>query len=206
MTFPGTLYGVVLNDAAERTSLAAQFGEAPYNAPPAAPVVYIKPRGALASGAVGLAPGEQVVASSTLALLFARDAARVAPADALGCVGAIALALDITAPQANYYRPAVGQAIRDGFIALGAWQPVTEVREIAAAIDGTPAHAWSLDRLVRDPATLIADLSAFMTLRAGDVLLIGLPGDAPTVGAGQSVTVTASGLPALTVRFEETAS
>ncbi len=206
MTFPGTLYGVVLNDSAERTQLEPQFGVTPYNAPPFAPVVYIKPRGSLASGPVRIAAGESVVASPTLALLFAHDASRVAPEDALASVGAVALALDVTAPQANYYRPAVGQAIRDGFIALGPWQPVAPVTEIATEIDGIPAHAWPLSRLVRDSAALIADLSAFMTLRAGDVLLIGLPGDAPVVKAGQTVTVTASGLPPLPVHFEESAS
>jgi len=206
MTFPGNLYGVVLNDSAERARLAPQFDQPPYNAEPSAPVVYMKPRGAIATGATRVREGESLVASPTLALLLSRDASRRTPADALDCVGAIALALDITAPQTNYYRPAVGQAIRDGFLVLGDWVAPVPVNAISTSIDGAPAHAWSLDRLVRDPAQLIADLSAFMTLRAGDVLLIGLPGDAPTVHAGQVATVAAEGLPPLHARFEETVS
>ncbi len=206
MTIPGNFYGVALNDRAERDLLAPQFDSAPYGAPPSAPVVYMKPRASIARCGTMLRAGESVKASPTLALLFSRDAVRCGPANAMACVGAIALALDVTQPQANYYRPAIGQSIRDGFLVLGDWMPASPVTEIATDIDGQPGHSWQLDRLVREPAQLIADLSAFMTLRAGDALLIGLPGDAPSVRAGQSITVRSAGLPPLHAAFEEARS
>lgn len=206
MNYPGHLYGVVLNDRNEHDSLAPQFSAPPYGAPPSAPVVYMKPRAAIANGPIRLASGQSATASSTLALLFARDAARCGPDEAMASVGAMALALDVSLPQANYYRPAIGQAVREGFLALGAWLPVVPVAEIVTAIDGTRGHNWALDRLVRSPAQLIAELSAFMTLRAGDVLLIGLPGDAPAVRAGQAITVQSDGMPPLHAKFEEAAA
>jgi len=70
--------------------------------------------------------------------------------------------------------------------------------ELVTFIDGIEAHRWPLARLLRQPSELIADLSTFMTLRPGDALLIGLPGDAPTARAGQTVRVEAKGLPSLT--------
>jgi 5-oxopent-3-ene-1,2,5-tricarboxylate decarboxylase / 2-hydroxyhepta-2,4-diene-1,7-dioate isomerase len=73
-------------------------------------------------------------------------------------------------------------------------------------IDGQHAHSWHLDRLVRGPAQLISDLAEFMTLRAGDVLLIGLPDDGPLVHAGQSLRVSADGLPVLVARLVENAA
>lgn len=204
MTIPGHIYGVVLNDKAELEALAPQFDARPYAAPPKAPVVYMKPRAAIARGPVAVHPGETLSAAPTIALLFARDAARCSTGTALDCVGAACLAIDLSLPQASYYRPAVGQKNRDGFLALGDWAPPRLPDTIETLADGRAAHSWQLGRLLRDPATLIADLSSFMTLRAGDVLLVGLPGDAPQVSAGQALTVSAPGLPSLHASLEET--
>lgn len=203
----GTVYGVVLNDRDERGKLAGAFSEPPYKAPPKAPVLYIKPRNTLGvSGApVALAPDlEEVEVAATLGLLFGRDAAKCDTALALAHVAAVCLALDVSEPQANYYRPAVRQRCRDGFLPLGGFTPFDPALlagEIVTDIDGAEAHRWPLSRLARDAATLIADISDFMTLAAGDLLLIGLPHDAPRVTAGQRVRVTCQSLAALESHF-----
>lgn len=196
----GTIYGVVLNDAAERETLGASLGEDPYKAPPAAPVVYIKPR-ACATGrgaAIPLPDDErELTVAATLALLIGRDASRVENASALDHVAAACLALDVSVPFDSYYRPPIAQVARDGFLPLGALVEPTLPDEIVTAIDDEEAHRWSLSRLVRSPAQLISDLSQFMTLQAGDLLLVGLPGDAPRATEGQRIAVSASGLPPL---------
>lgn len=196
----GTIYGVVLNDAAERENLGASLGEDPYKAPPAAPVVYIKPR-ACATGrgaAIPLPEGEhELTVAATLALLIGRDASRVEIASAHDHVAAACLALDVSVPFDSYYRPPIAQIARDGFLPLGRLVEPSLPDEIVTAIDGEEAHRWSLSRLVRSPAQLIADLSQFMTLQAGDLLLVGLPGNAPRAAQGQRIAVSASGLPPL---------
>ena len=203
----GTVYGVVLNDRVERETLAGAFTEPPYKAPPRAPVLYIKSRNTLnISGApVALAADlAEVEAAATLGLLFGRDAAKCDAASALAHVFAICLALDVSEPQANYYRPAARQRCRDGFLPLGEFAPFDAALlkgEIVTAIDGKEVHRWNLSRLASDAATLIADISDFMTLSAGDVLLLGLPHDAPHVAEGQRVRVTCEGLSALETRF-----
>lgn len=197
----GNIYGVALNDRAERTALAEAFGEKPYAAPPQAPVVYMKPRICLNAGTVALAPGEELVAAPTLAVLIARAASRIAATQAMAHIGAACLALDMFRPQASYYRPAVAQKNGEGFLPLGELIHAPLPREIRTVIDGREAHRWTLDRLVRPVTSLIADLSAFMTLQAGDLLLIGLPGDAPSVRAGQAIRVEADGLPTLHARI-----
>jgi 5-oxopent-3-ene-1,2,5-tricarboxylate decarboxylase / 2-hydroxyhepta-2,4-diene-1,7-dioate isomerase len=199
MNIAGHIYGVVLNDRAELEQLAASFGEAPYNAPPKAPVVYMKPRSTVASGLVRVRADEVLVAAPTLALLMARDASHCSVETALDCVGAVCLAVDFSLPQANYYRPAISFKNGDGCLALGDWEPVMFPSAISTQIDGKQVHSWQLDRLQRTPAELVADLSAFMTLRAGDVLLIGLPGDAPQVSAGQTMSVSAQSLQTLDI-------
>lgn len=194
----GTVYGVVLNDRAEREALASAFEAPPYQAPPAAPVVYIKPRTCLRSGGSSVpVPAElsEVEAAPTVAILFG----------AAGRPAAAALAVDVSEPSGSYYRPAIRQRCRDGFLPVGRLFPFNEhdlaTGEIVTSVDGVAVHRWSLDRLVRDIPTLIADLSAFMTLSDGDLLLVGLPGDAPRVRAGQLLRTELSGLPPLTAAF-----
>lgn len=201
----GTIYGVVLNDAREREQLAGAFNEAPYKAPPQAPVVYVKPTSSVAqhSTTVLTADVSEVRAASTLALLFSRDAVCVDADKALDCVGAAALALDLSVPSPDYYRPDLPARGREGFLALGGWQDVTPTLQLTTSVDGRAVHDWSLERLVRDIPTLISDLSQFMTLAAGDVLLVGLPGDAPLVGAGHTVVVSAEGFDSVELVLEE---
>lgn len=198
MTLAGNIYGVVLNDEAERAALALQFEEKPYAAPPRAPVVYMKPLASVVTGPVAVPPGG-LTAAATLALLVARDTGRVAATDVFSHLGGAALALDLSLPASSYYRPAVAQKNGDARIALGPFAAPAVPKVIRLLADGAVIHEWSLDRLHRQPGTLIADLGAFLTLKAGDVMMIGLPGDAPLIQAGQTLRVEAKGLPPLDV-------
>lgn len=203
MICTGHIYGIILNDQQELARLAPEFSEKPYLAPPGAPVVFMKPATTLACGVVALMPHEQVNASATLALLIERDTTGVTVAEAFDCVGASALAIDLCYPQVNYYRPAVAQRNADNFLIMGDWGWPVIPDTITTLVDGAETHSWSLDRLLRPVPQLIADISAFLTLRAGDVLLVGLPGDAPKVQAGCQLRAEAPGLAAATARIEE---
>lgn len=204
----GNIYGVVLNDRPQIAQMAGDFAMPPYKAPPEAPVLYIKTRNCLASGGSDImldADLSRVEIAATLGLLFGRAATKIAHADALGCVAGACLALDISEPEASYYRPTVRQRCRDGFLPLGqfsTFDPAILNASIGTAINGMAVHAWSPERLARNAATLIADISSFMTLAAGDLLLIGLPHDAPRAGAGDTVHVACAGLFPLTLRFQ----
>jgi len=64
-------------------------------------------------------------------------------------------------------------------------------------IDGKVVEERSLADLVRGPAQLLVDVTEFMTLRQGDVLLVGVSYMAPQAAAGSQVRITAEGLGAL---------
>jgi len=194
----GTVYGVVLNDGAERASLAPAFAQAPYRAPPVAPVLYIKPRNTIvpSRGDIALDGLSEVSVAPSIGLIFGRDAAGVRTGDALDTIAAAALVLDLSEPCDSYYRPTVRQRCRDGFLPVGTpvpFHPALLDAEMVTQIDGMEAHRWSPARLIRDAASLIADVSAFMTLEAGDMLLIGLPHDAPVARRGQRIETDATG-------------
>ncbi|MET0271310.1 MAG: fumarylacetoacetate hydrolase family protein [Sphingomonas sp.] len=191
----GTAYGVILNDRAERDRMSAAFARQPYARPPEAPVLYIKPRNTLQrSGGTVAVPGA-VVVGSTLALAFGPER---------GVPIAAALAIDLFEPHESYYRPAIRERCRDGFLPLGAfvdWSEAMAEQEVVTMINGVEAHRWSLSRLARDPRLLAREVDGFMTLADGDILLVGLPGDAARAEAGQTIEVTAAGFPRLTVRL-----
>lgn len=200
----GTAYGTILNDRVELDRRGASFAEAPYQKAPDAPVLYIKPRNTFAaSGSAVAVPADlaEVEVAPTLALLFGERP---------NVPIAAALALDICEPHESYYRPAIRQRCRDGFLPLGRfadWHADLAGLTIRTAIDGAPAHEWSLDRLLRGPLALAETLRPFMSLVDGDVLLVGLPGDAPRARAGQAIRVEAATLPALAITLvSETAA
>ena len=200
----GTAYGVALNDAALVAQWDSAFSAAPYKAPPRAPVLYVKPRSCFSVGgaAIPLPPDvPRVQVAATVGLLFARDLCRVRPEAVRASVGAACLALDVSEPCDSYYRPPVRQQCRDGFLPMGRFAALPDVfADIVTEIDGVEVHRWSLERLLRPLERLAADVSAFMTLGAGDLLLLGLAGEAPTASAGQSIRISSLGLPALQTR------
>src|SRR5262245_9525658 len=82
----GTVYGVLLNHAPALAALGSQVDEAPYKAPPKAPVLYVKPRNTLAAaGGLTEVPAgvEALQVGANLGIVIGRAACRVAERDAL---------------------------------------------------------------------------------------------------------------------------
>ncbi|SDE77392.1 5-carboxy-2-oxohept-3-enedioate decarboxylase HpaG1 subunit [Massilia sp. PDC64] len=201
-----TVYGVVLNDGASVRALG-DLDAAPYKGAPRAPVLYIKPAGTrVGDGATVRLPqgATDVEVGATIGLVMGRSAARLAPADALDAVSGIVLAADLSLPHASYYRPAIREKCFDGALPLSTIHPPCDLSrlELGIDIDGCLADGWALSSLVRDPAQLLADVTAFMTLRAGDVLLVGVRYDAARARVGSRVRVSAHGLGALAFTIE----
>jgi 5-oxopent-3-ene-1,2,5-tricarboxylate decarboxylase / 2-hydroxyhepta-2,4-diene-1,7-dioate isomerase len=206
----GTVYGTLLNHQSALAALGGAVHEAPYKAPPQAPVLYIKPRNTLAGdGDAIVVPADAAMleVGATLGLVIGRTACRVSELDALQYVAGYAIVNDVSVPHASYYRPAIRYKARDGFCPIG--PRVVARREVAdpdaltirVYVDGTLAQQGSTADLVRPVARLLADVTEFMTLAPGDVLLVGVPAGAPRVHAGQWVAIEIDGLGRLENRF-----
>ncbi len=117
----------------------------------------------------------------------------------------LVLVHDVCLPHESFYRPSVRLRARDGFCPLGPVAPLQpglhpDELELRVQVDGAPAQGVRTAGRTRSAARLLADVTEFMTLSAGDVLLTGTAHGAPRVRAGQTVSVEAAGLGRLTNR------
>jgi 5-oxopent-3-ene-1,2,5-tricarboxylate decarboxylase/2-hydroxyhepta-2,4-diene-1,7-dioate isomerase len=104
---------------------------------------------------------------------------------------------DVSIPHSSYYRPAIRQRCRDGYCVIGSEITARMPNEIRIWINGEMRCRASTADLVRPIDRLIADISEFLSLQPGDIVLIGEPHDAPLAQAGDKVRVEMDGLPAL---------
>ncbi|MDX3895614.1 fumarylacetoacetate hydrolase family protein [Pusillimonas sp.] len=193
----GTVYGVVLNDRGSVERMGAALTEAPYKAEPKAPILYIKPANTFAAdGAQVILPGgaEKVEIGATLGVVMGRPASRVALEDAYAFIAGYIVAADLSLPHASYYRPAIREKCFDGSCILGAPVAASRVSDpaglnIRTTINSIDADQFDLAGLVRGVPELLRDVSEFMTLSAGDVLLVGVKWQAPTAAPGDHVSV-----------------
>ena len=200
----GTVYGTLLNFRREHALWAPRMHEAPYKAPPAAPVLYIKTANTFTpSGrAITLPNGVSEVEIAASLGLVAGESGRVA--------GAV-LFNDVAIPHESYYRPPVKFRCVDGFLGVGdAVRPVASLGELSSLVlelrvDGVMRQRTALADLVRDAATLWADVNAFQSMRPGDMLMVGTDclddGTRPRAKAGDSVEITATGFAPLVNHF-----
>jgi 5-oxopent-3-ene-1,2,5-tricarboxylate decarboxylase/2-hydroxyhepta-2,4-diene-1,7-dioate isomerase len=206
----GTVYGVLLNHRDALAALGEQVHTAPYNAPPRAPVLYIKPRNTIVGHRVPVvvpADAPELEVGATLGVVVGRTASRVAARDALSHVAGYTVVDDVSVPHASFYRPSLRFRCRDGFCPIGpavvasALVADPDALAIEVAIDGETVQRSCTAGLVRPVARLIADVTEFMTLFPGDVLTVGVAAGAPRVRGGQRVTITIAGVGTLETPF-----
>lgn len=207
----GQVVGVLLNHRPALAALGDAVHAAPYKAPPKAPVLYVKPRNTqVASGAVVAVPQgvDALEVGAALGLVIGRSACRVVAHDALAHVAGVLAVADLSVPHDSFYRPSVRHKARDGFCPLGpAVLPLAQAGELDAlpvevAVDGHVVHRADTGERVRGAAQLVCDVSAFMTLHPGDVLLTGVAMGAPLVGPGRRVDVRIGALAPLGFTLE----
>lgn len=207
----GTVYGALLNHAPQLAALGEAVNQAPYKAPPRAPVLEVKPRHMLAgNGAVLRVPAgfAALQVGASLGIVVGSTACRVPVARALEHVTGYLLLGDIALPLPSHYRPGARFKARDGFCPLGAQVvpaarvPAPEALVGRVAVDGVVVHTFDTGQRVRGVAQLLADVTEFMTLQPGDVLALGVSHGAPLVAAGHDVRLEVDGIGTLQLRLE----
>ena len=184
----GTVYGTLLNFRAELQALAPKMNEPPYQSPPKAPVLYIKPANTWSADgtAIPVPPrASEVEVGATVAMVM----------QAPGQVGGYVLMNDLSLPHASFFRPPVRFKCLDGFLGVG-----SRLLDAAAAgdpsrfrlevrINGALRQTLDFSNLVRDAQRLLADVSEFMTLGAGDALMLGCDAGRPLARVGDRIDI-----------------
>ena len=216
----GTVYGTLLNFRHERELWTVRALEAPYKAPPQAPVLYIKTANTFSCGgaAITLPDGvPEVEIGASLGLVFghfeyfchkpsvkwSHSAINKEVFSNLSGVAGCVLLNDLSIPHASYYRPPVKFKCLDGFLGIGPQcLPLASVGDVNALkldirINGVLCQIVDFTGLARNAATLLAVVAEFMTLRPGDVLMLGsdclADGTRPLARAGDRIEITVPG-------------
>ena len=189
----GTVYGPLLNFRREWDLWAPRMTQDPYKAAPQAPVLYVKSANTFnPSGELVLQDGiTEVDIGATLGLVMGAD----------GQPESVVLINDWAVPHASYYRPPVKFRCRDGYLGLGTLRPwadldVNDLR-LRVTLNGAVVQTVDFSQLKRPLAQLLVDVAEFMSLQAGDVLMLGTDcledGTRPRARAGDTVRIEAAG-------------
>jgi len=187
-----------------RGALAA-IGKSPDDAP-IAPVLCIKPANTwIGYGApIPLAADVDAIdIGASLGIVIAATASRVDVNRAADCIAGYTIANDVGEARRELALPTLRQRCRDGYCALGPWtvarreMPPIDAVGLRVLVNGVLADEVRLSELVRSPARLVSEISSFVTLCAGDVILTGTHGHAPQARIGDRVRIEMDGVGAL---------
>jgi 5-oxopent-3-ene-1,2,5-tricarboxylate decarboxylase / 2-hydroxyhepta-2,4-diene-1,7-dioate isomerase len=191
----GTVYGTLLNFKAELAALQPQMNQPPYKAPPQAPVLYIKPANTWSANGVAIAVPvrvPEVEIGATVAMVLSNQQIRYV------------LMNDLSIPHSSFFRPPVKFKCLDGFLGIGSQTLETDQPqefELAVRVNDHLVQSLDFSQLVRPAAELLADVSEFMTLHKGDVLMLGCDcpssGKRPLAKVGDVITINSPSHPAL---------
>ena len=229
----GAVYGTLLNFRHEQALWAARATEPPYKAPPQAPVLFIKTANTFSTQGADISLPADVPAvevGASVGLVIANFESFLAhpgvnrshsainfevPAGLPRVVGCVLLN-DLSVPHASYYRPPVKFKCLDGFLGIGPrCVPLAEAGDVNALklevrINGELRQTVDFSGLVRNAATLLADVHAFMTLLPGDILMLGTDcladGTRPHARVGDRIEISAPGFEPLVNTIVEESS
>jgi len=196
----GTVYGTLMNFRGELEALGDKMNEPPYKAPPKAPVLYVKPANTWTEngGAIALpanVPEVEIGATVAMMMKSARE------------IEGFVLMNDVSIPHESLFRPPVKFKCLDGFLGIGdrirarneAGDPA--VFKLEVRVNGELKQTVRFSQLVRSADKLLADVSEFMTLGEGDMLMLGCDVGRPRVKVGDTVLISMPALGTLTNLF-----
>lgn len=194
----GTIFGTALNYQGALENLGDAVNEKPYNASPIAPVLYIKPANTFNRNGGGIPMPDGVAEleiGAALGIVIGKQATAISEEDAFSYVAGYTVVNDVSVPHESVYRPAVQHKSRDGFCPVGPWiVNQTEVENpdnltVRVYINDELKQENTTANLIRSVKTLLADVTDYMTLSVGDVLLVGVPENAPHAKVGDKVRI-----------------
>ena len=194
----GTVYGTLLNYRGTLATLGDSVNESPYKEPPKAPILYIKPTNTMSGfGAEIPLPNsvEKLEVGATLGIVIGKTATNVNADFAKEYIAGYTIVNDMTVPHESIFRPAVQHRARDGFCPIGPWVIEKDAvnnpdnLSLKVYVNGDLVQENTTLNLIRSVSQLLADVTEYMTLFTGDVLLVGVPENPPLVKSGDNIRI-----------------
>ena len=202
----GTVFGTLVNFKGVLEELGDTVNDKPYLSPPVAPVLYIKPANTFNRYGAGIPMPEGITKlemGASVGIVIGKKAVAVTEESALDYIGGYTIVNDVSVPHDSIYRPAVQHKSRDGFCPIGPWVINRHAVDnpddllIRVYINDELRQENSTTNLIRSVGRLLADVTEFMTLSPGDVLLVGVPEEAPQASVGDRVRIEIAGIGSL---------
>jgi fumarylpyruvate hydrolase len=175
------------------------------------PFFFTKPADAVvASGATLLFPvrTEDLHHEVELVVALGGGGADIAAADAEALIFGHAVGLDLTRRDLQAEAKKAGRPwdMAKGFDHSAPIAPLTRgvpsaSGAITLAIDGDVRQSGDLDQMIWSVAEIIANLSTYVTLEAGDLIFTGTPAGVGPIRRGETVTGSIFGLPPVEIMF-----
>jgi 5-oxopent-3-ene-1,2,5-tricarboxylate decarboxylase / 2-hydroxyhepta-2,4-diene-1,7-dioate isomerase len=194
----GMVYGTLLNYKGALSALGEAVNEDPYKNPPKAPILYIKPVNTFSSHSSAIPVPkdvENLEMGAALGVVIGRTATRVREEVALDYISGYTIVNDVSIPHKSFYRPAIREKARDGFCPIGPWivkrDAVSNPNELGVRVfvNNELRQENTTANLIRSVEKLLADVTEFMTLYEGDLLLVGVPEKAPHAKVGDKIRI-----------------
>ncbi|MDQ1207723.1 5-oxopent-3-ene-1,2,5-tricarboxylate decarboxylase/2-hydroxyhepta-2,4-diene-1,7-dioate isomerase [Acinetobacter baylyi] len=192
----GNIFGVALNYKCLYESLRTSFNKKPYINEPIKPVLFIKTPNTrnVDQGQVIKQKNQILQAGPSLGVVIGKSTSRVSQADAIDHIAGYVVINEFSLPEDTYYRPAIKAKCQDGFCAIGdvvAKQHVQQVNQLQLSVwvNGELKQQGTTANWIRSPEQLIAEMSDYMILNEGDIILTGTPLGRVDLENGDEVTI-----------------
>ena len=189
---------VALNYAGHYEQLADTFSHPPYREPPRQPVFFIKPRNTLA-GHLDEIPCpvtvDHIYTGAGLAFVIGRLAGRVRREQAYDHICGYTIYNDYTLAEDSYFRPPVTTKCLDRYGPVGPYimepEEISNPPDLAIStyVNGELKQTASTNDLRLTIPAIIEELTEFMTLAPGAVVVSGFPPGRVAVRPGDEVRV-----------------
>lgn len=205
----GYIFGVALNYKCLYQKFESIFNEKPYIAEPEKPVLFIKtPNTRSISGQkIFKRKGDVVQAGPCVGVVIGQTTSRVSVTQAEQSISGYVVVNELSLPEESYYRPVVKAKCQDGFCVIGDVIEKSKIAdpkslELRVFINNELKQTGTTANWIRTPAQLISEVSQFMTLHEGDLLLTGTPYGRVEIKSGDEVRVEIDQLGSVTNRIQ----
>ena len=206
----GNVFGIALNYKCLYEKLQAQFNEKPYVNEPKKPVLFIKtPNTRNVSGqAVVKHKSDILQAGPSLGIVIGKSTTRVSKSDASAHIAGYVVVNEWSLPEESYYRPAIKAKCQDGFCVVGTpvvADAVTDLNNLTLRVyvNGELKQEGTTANWIRTPEQIIEEISEYMPLNEGDIILTGTPYGRVSVVAGDEIRVEIDQLGSVTNTVQE---